>query len=57
MQFGTVEDNLLGLYVDSLSTAGGYVTDLICYDGQTAANRTIDQASGSGSKTWRPASV
>ena len=57
MQFGTVESDLLGLYVDSLSTAGGYVTDLICYDGQTAANRTIDQASGSGGKTWRPASV
>ena len=57
MQFGRVEDDQLGLYVDSLSTAGGYVTDLICYDGQTAANCTIDQASGSGSKTWRPASV
>lgn len=57
MQFGTVEDDLLGLYVDSHSTAGGYVTDLICYDGQAAANRTIDQASGSGSKTWRPTSV
>ena len=57
MQFGTVEGDMLGLYVDSLSTAGGYVTDLICYDGQVAANRTIDQASGSGGRTWRPASV
>ena len=57
MQFGRVEGDQLGLYVDSLSTAGGYVTDLICYDGQMAANRTIDQASGSGSKTWRAASV
>ncbi len=57
MQFGTVEGAQLGLYIDSLSTAGGYVTDLICYDGQTAQNRTIDQASGSGSKTWRLASV
>ncbi len=57
MQFGPVENDQLGLYIDSLSTTGGYVTDLICYDGQVAHNRTIDQASGSGSKTWRPASV
>lgn len=57
MQFGTVEDGLVGLYIDSLATTGGYVTDLICYDGQTAANRTIDQASGSGSRTWRNGSV
>ncbi len=57
MQFGKVEGDLLGLYIDSLSTTGGYVTDLICYDGQAAQNRTIDQASGSGSKTWRQTSV
>ncbi len=57
MQFGTVEGNLLGLYIDSSSTAGGYVTDLICYDGQRAQNYTIDQASGSGGRTRRPASV
>ncbi len=57
IQFGTVENSQVGLYVDSLSTTGGFVTDLICYDGQVAYNRTIDQASGSGSKTWRPVSV
>jgi len=53
MQFGTLENGQVGLYVDSNATTGGYVTDLICYDGQTAYNRTIDQASGSGTKTWR----
>ena len=57
MQFGKVDRNQVGLYIDSLATTGGYVTDLIWYDGRMAANRTIDQASGSGGKTWRPASV
>lgn len=57
MQFGKLDDGQVGLYIDSLATTGGYVTDLIWYDGQTAANRTIDQASGSGSKTWRLSSV
>ena len=57
MQFGTLEKGQVGLYVDSTATTGGYVTDLIWYDGRMAANRTIDQASGSGAKTWRPASV
>lgn len=57
MQFGSLGDNQVGLYIDSLATTGGYVTDLIWYDGQMAANCTIDQASGSGSKTWRLSSV
>ena len=57
MQFGTLEKGQVGLYVDSTATTGGYVTDLICYDGQTAYNRTIDQASGSGTKTWRLSAV
>ena len=57
MQFGKVGRDQVGLYIDSLATTGGYVTDLIWYDGRMAANRTIDQASGSGAKTWRPASV
>jgi len=57
MQFGKLEDQQVGLYIDSVATTGGYVTDLIWYDGKTAANRTIDQASGSGAKTWRPGSV
>lgn len=57
MQFGRTENGSLGLYIDSISNIGGYVTDLVCYDGRTAANRTIDQASGSGSRTWRPISV
>ena len=57
MQFGKVDRNQVGLYIDSLATTGGSVTDLIWYDGRMAANRTIDQASGSGGKTWRPASV
>lgn len=57
MQFGKPDDQQVGLYIDSLATTGGYVTDLIWYDGKTAANRTIDQASGSGAKTWRPGSV
>jgi len=57
MRFGKVDRNQVGLYIDSLATTGGYVTDLIWYDGRMAANRTIDQASGSGAKTWRPASV
>lgn len=57
MQFGFTENGSLGLYIDSISNTGGYVTDLVCYDGRTAANRTIDQASGSGSRTWRPISV
>ena len=57
MQFGKPDDRQVGLYIDSLATTGGYVTDLIWYDGKTAANRTIDQASGSGAKTWRPGSV
>ena len=57
MQFGKPDDRQVGLYIDSLATTGGYVTDLIWYDGQTAANRTIDQASGSGAKTWRLSSV
>ena len=57
MRFGKVDSNQVGLYIDSLATTGGYVTDLIWYDGRMAANRTIDQASGSGAKTWRPASV
>lgn len=57
MQFGKVDRDQVGLYIDSLATTGGYVTDLIWYDGRMAANRTIDQASGSGAKTWRPASV
>lgn len=57
MQFGRMENGSLGLYIDSISNTGGYVTDLVCYDGRTAANRTIDQASGSGSRTWRPISV
>ena len=57
MQSGKPDDRQVGLYIDSLATTGGYVTDLIWYDGKTAANRTIDQASGSGAKTWRPGSV
>ena len=57
MQFGKRDGKQVGLYIDSLATTGGYVTDLIWYDGKTAANRTIDQASGSGAKTWRPGSV
>lgn len=57
MQFGSFNGRQVGLYIDSLATTGGYVTDLIWYDGQMAANRTIDQASGSGSKTWRLGSV
>ena len=57
MQFGKREGQQVGLYIDSLATTGGYVTDLIWYDGKTASNRTIDQASGSGAKTWRPGSV
>ena len=57
MQFGKVGKGQVGLYIDSLATTGGYVTDLIWYDGRMAANRTIDQASGSGAKTWRPTSV
>ena len=57
MRFGKVDRNQVGLYIDSVATTGGYVTDLIWYDGRMAANRTIDQASGSGAKTWRPTSV
>ena len=57
MKFGKVETDQIGLYIDSVATTGGYVTDLIWYDGRMAANRTIDQASGSGAKTWRPTSV
>lgn len=57
MRFCPTGEGGVGLYCDSAATAGGYVTDLICYDGKTAVNRTIDQASGSGSKTWRSAAV
>lgn len=57
MRFGDLVGNQVGLYIDSLATTGGYVTDVIWYDGRMAANCTIDQASGSGSRTWRQSSV
>ena len=57
MRFCPTGEGGVGLYCDSAATTGGYVTDFICYDGKTAVNRTIDQASGSGSKTWRSAAV
>lgn len=53
MRFGTLQDGSTALYADSAAVTGGYVTDVICYDGRTAVNCTIDQASGSGSATWR----
>ncbi len=57
MQFGQLEEGRIGLYIDSIAIAGGYVTDLICYDGRQAVNRTMDPASGSGGRTWRSSSV
>lgn len=57
MVFGQLQDQQMALYIDSAATMGGYVTDLICYDGHTAVNRTLDPSSGSGSVTWRSSPV
>ena len=57
MQFGRTAEGDRALYIDSQALAGGYVTDVISYDGRVAANETIDPASGSGGATWRPLSV
>jgi len=57
MQYSLLEDGNRALFIDSQSISGGYVTDVISYDGSTAGNETIDPASGSGSATWRPISV
>lgn len=57
MAYGLTLDQKYALFVDSQSISGGYVTDIISYDGHTASNETIDPASGSGSATWRPISV
>lgn len=57
MQFGAVEGQETALYVDSAATLGGYVTDVIYYDGNAAVNCTVDPSSGSGSGTWRPSAV
>lgn len=53
MVFSALPDGSAALFVDSSATTGGYVTDLIVYDGKLASNRTIDPSSGSGSATWR----
>ncbi|MEA5038685.1 MAG: hypothetical protein VB086_02485 [Clostridiaceae bacterium] len=57
MAYGMTLGDRYALFIDSQSISGGYVTDIISYDGRTAANETIDPASGSGSATWRPISV
>lgn len=57
MSFSMLEEGRAALFVDSSATTGGYVTDLIVYDGRLAANRTIDPSSGSGSATWRYAAA
>ncbi len=57
MQFGTIGGQEVALYIDSAATLGGYVTDVVCYDGHTALNCTVDPSSGSGSSTWRTSPV
>lgn len=45
------------IYIDSLATGGGYVTDMVTLSGLQAVNHTIDAATGSGLVTWRNLSV
>ena len=57
MTAGRLSGRESAIFIDSAATMGGYVTDMICWDGQTAVNRTIDPTSGSGSSTWRGAAA
>ena len=57
MAAGRLSGHKTAIFIDSAATMGGYVTDMICWDGQTAVNRTIDPTSGSGSGTWRGAAA
>ena len=57
MSFDPPKGGEYSLFVDSAATTGGYVTDLIRYDGHAAQNWTMDPVSGSGVITWRSVSV
>lgn len=57
IQFGKTVGQVPALFIDSIATNGGYITDIINLGSRQAMNDTIDPASGSGSVTWRSVSV
>lgn len=50
-------DATSALYIDSLLTTGGYITDIVEYKGRTLTNKTIDQDSKKSNVTWRQVNV
>ena len=54
---GTTRGGRTAVFVDSVSTGSGYVTDVIALTEGGAVNETIDLVSDSGLKTWRLGSV
>lgn len=57
VQYGSVDGTQAGLFIDSLATGGGYVTDVLVFDGQSLKSQTRDAATGTGKLTWRSLSV
>lgn len=57
LQYGSIDSETAGLFVDSMAAAGGYVTDVLAFDGQTLKSQTRDDATGTGMVSWRSLSV
>lgn len=53
LRYGSVMEDSTTLVVDSGAKNGGYVTDVLAYDGEQLQNLTRDPLSGSGLAYWR----
>ena len=53
MRYDSVMEDQLALVVDSTAISGGYVTDVMPFDGMQLENLTRDPLTGSGIEFWR----
>lgn len=57
MRYGRVQEEKTALVVESSAKQGGYVTDVLDFNGEALRNLTRDETTGSGLAFWRQAAV